>query len=166
MQRDSTAATALPAIDAPPPGSSLDRIELQTLILVRHFELLRRRSDFYSQLDRAAYLLLRTLENTAPMDLRSLASVLGLDRSTAGRQVAAMADRGYVRTSAGEDDRRRTMVTPTKDGLSVMNRVRELRRRSTAELLAGWDDEDMAALADHFTRYNDTVKAHYLPDAE
>lgn len=142
--------------------SALDEVELQSLILVRHFEMLRRRNDFYAQLDRAAYLLLRTLDDGGSMDLRSLASALGLDRSTAGHQVSAMAENGYVNTAPAPGDRRRTIITPTDDGLAVMNRVRELRRESTAELLEQWDDDSLDELAKSFTRYNDTVKQHYL----
>lgn len=147
---------------ADPALSALDRIELQTLILVRHFEMLRRRGDYYSQLDRAAYLLLRTLDLNGSMDLRSLASALGLDRSTAGHQVSAMADNGYVHTAPAAGDRRRTMITPTDEGLAAMDRVRELRGQSTAELLEQWDDDALSALADNFTRYNETVKRHHL----
>ncbi|GAB3565549.1 MarR family winged helix-turn-helix transcriptional regulator [Spelaeicoccus albus] len=159
QQSDVGSSSAGPAHST---DSALDRIELESLILVRHFEMLRRRNDFYSQLDRAAYLLLRTLEAGGSMDLRSLASALGLDRSTAGHQVSAMAEHGYVRTEPAPGDRRRTMITPTDDGLAAMTSVRKLRRDSTAELLEQWDDDALAALADNFARYNETVKDHYL----
>ena len=45
------------------PDNPLDEIELATAVLTRNFELLRRRSDVYTDLDRAEYLLLRTLDD-------------------------------------------------------------------------------------------------------
>lgn len=137
-------------------------IETQAAILVRHFEMLRRRSDVYAQLDRAEYLLLRTLEGGGPTDICGLAAALGLDPSTAGRQVTAMQAHGLVRRAPSSTDRRRSIVEPTEHGRRLMDQVRDRRRRMTADLLSGWTGEDMQTLAAMFTRYNQTVAGRYL----
>ena len=56
-------------------------IERQTAVLIRHIELLYRRTDLHDDLDRASYLLLRTLADCGPMDINGLAAALGLDPS-------------------------------------------------------------------------------------
>lgn len=143
-------------------SDSLDVIELAAAVLVRNFELLRRRSDVYAELDRAEYLLLRTLEATGPADICTLASALGLDPSTAGRQVAAAQADGLVERTPPPTDRRRSIVSPTEEGRRRMDQTRARRRESTGRLLAGWSQEDLDTLGDMFTRYNGAVAAMYL----
>lgn len=147
---------------AAPSPDALDLIELQSAVLVRHFELLRRRSDVYQELERAEYLLLRTLEDVGPSDICGLAATLGVDQSTAGRQVTSMAERGLVRREPSPTDRRRSIVSPTPRGRRLVASVRERRRAATAELLAGWTDEDLSLLGTMFRRYNDAVAEAYL----
>ncbi len=144
------------------PDDALDDIELQSAVLVRHFEMLRRRSDVYAELERAEYLLLRTLDDSGPADICGLATRLGVDPSTAGRQVSAMTERELVRREPAPGDRRRSIVTPTARGLRLMAKVREHRLLATDELLQGWSAGDRAQLARMFTRYNEAVAARYL----
>jgi DNA-binding MarR family transcriptional regulator len=154
------AATA----SAPTSGSAgpLDVIEVATAMLVRNFELLRRRSDVYAELDRAEYLLLRILYQAGPSDICSLATALGLDPSTAGRQVVAMEAKSLVRRAPAGDDRRRTIITPTEEGRCRMAATRTRRSEETARLLADWSDDDLRSLAAMFTRYNQALARRYL----
>lgn len=141
---------------------ALDAVERQAAILMRHFELLHRRAGIHDKLDRAEYLLLRALDEAGPMDIMSLAALLGLDPSTAGRQVAAAQNSGLIQRAPSPEDRRRSIITPTADGLAQMRHVRRLRTESTADLLSDWDDEDISTLAAMFAKYNDSVAARYL----
>lgn len=140
----------------------LEVIELASAVLVRNFELLRRRSDVYTELDRAEYLLLRTLDREGPGDICTLAAALGVDPSTAGRQVAAMQAKGLVEREPSAADRRRSIISPSEEGRRRMLTTRQRRREATAELLAGWSDEQLRSLGEMFTRYNEAVAARYL----
>jgi DNA-binding MarR family transcriptional regulator len=153
--------------DAPEVTSSdsLEVIEVATAVLVRNFELLRRRSGIYTDLDRAEYLLLRTLDALGPADICTLAAGLGLDPSTAGRQVARMVSRGLVERTPAPTDRRRSVIAPTAQGLERMHEARVRRRDATEELLADWSEEDRVTLARMFTRYNRTVAERFLSGA-
>ena len=141
---------------------ALDVIERQTAVLMRNFELLHRRTDVHDRLDRAHYLLLRTLSDGGPMTITTLACTLGLDPSTAGRQVSALTAAGLVERTADPADRRRWVVTPTADGLREMRVVRDRRTESHAELLGDWDPEDLRTLGTMLDRYNRAVAARYL----
>lgn len=143
----------------------LDLIEVASAVLVRNFELLRRRSDVYSELDRAEYLLLRILDQDGASDICGLAAALGLDPSTAGRQVVAMEAKGLVRRAPADDDRRRTIITPTAEGKRRTTATRARRSRETGELLTGWSHDDLRTLAEMFTRYNQAVGRRYLTRA-
>ncbi|MFF7192128.1 MarR family winged helix-turn-helix transcriptional regulator [Streptomyces sp. NPDC008079] len=146
-------------------SAALDVIEHQTAVLVRNFELFYRRTDIHDTLDRAEYLLLRTLAGGGPQDINSLAAALGLDPSTAGRQAAALQTQGLVARSPAPTDRRRSIVTPTAEGLRRMEEVRARRAESLAGLLDGWTEEERRTLGAMFTKYNRSVTARFLTTA-
>jgi DNA-binding MarR family transcriptional regulator len=160
-------ACTIPVLESVVDGEAgaLDVIEHQAAVLVRHFELLSRRTDMHDGLDRAEYLLLRTLAVSGPQDINTLACALGLDPSTAGRQVAALQAEGLVARAPAASDRRRSIVTPTEEGLRRMAAVRERRTERTAALLADWSEDDLRTLGVMFTKYNATVAEHFLTGA-
>jgi DNA-binding MarR family transcriptional regulator len=137
-------------------------IERQTAVLIRHIEMLYRRTDLHDDLDRASYLLLRTLDDCGPMDINGLAAALGLDPSTAGRQVCVLKDTGLVERSPAPEDRRRSIITPTAEGLRRMAMVRGRRTENLADLLAGWSEADLDTLGAMFDKYNRAIAAKYL----
>jgi DNA-binding MarR family transcriptional regulator len=137
-------------------------IVVASAVLVRNFELLRRRASAGTDLDRSEYLLLRTLAAIGPADICGLAAALGLDPSTVGRQVAVMAGKGLVERSPAPNDRRRSSVSPTPAGIATMNTARAERRDATADLLEGWSERDLRTLATMFTKYNRAIAEHYL----
>ncbi|MFJ8747974.1 MarR family winged helix-turn-helix transcriptional regulator [Streptomyces sp. NPDC102441] len=139
-----------------------DVIEFQTAVLVRNLELIRRRSDFYLEVDRAGYLLLRALDVLGSADVVTLATELGLDASTAARQVAAMRQAGFVSRTVAPYDRRRAVVETTAEGRAAMETVRRRRRAGTAQMLTDWSDDDRHAIAGMFARYNQAITDRYL----
>lgn len=141
---------------------ALSAVERQTAVLTRHFELLNRRTVAHMKLDRAEYLLLRALDESGAMNINALASLLGLDPSTAGRQVSALQRAGLVRRAPDPTDRRCNVVTPTTEGLDRMREVRKQRTEVAAELLADWSDEDLRTFDTILGKYNRAVAARYL----
>ena len=147
---------------AEPRRRALSAVERQTAILTRHFELLHRRTEIHDTLDRAEYLLLRALDEAGPMRISALATLLGLDPSTAGRQVAVLQTGGLVEREPDPADRRCTVVTPTAEGLARMRHVRRLRTEMVAELLGDWSDEDLRTFDAILGKYNRSVAERYL----
>jgi DNA-binding MarR family transcriptional regulator len=147
---------------------ALDLIEAHTAVMVRNFELLSRRTDIYDEVDRAGYLLLRTLEVTGPADITTLAMKLGLDPSTVGRQVSAMTLAGLVDRTPAPEDRRRSIVVATEEGRVRARRVHERRRDNLAVMFGGVPEEELRVIGESFARYNQAVARHYdvslLPD--
>lgn len=141
---------------------ALSAVERQTAVLMRHFELLNRRTDIHQQLDRSEYLLLRALEDGGAMNINALAAQLGLDPSTAGRQLAGLQRAGLVERTPDPADRRCNVITPTAEGLERMRHVRTQRTEFTAELLTGWTDEELRTFDTILGKYNRTVAQRYL----
>lgn len=145
--------------------AALDVIERQTAVLVRNLEMVYRRTDIHDDLDRAEYLLLRTLSEAGPQDINTLAAGLGLDPSTAGRQVSALRRQGMVERAPAATDRRRSIITPTAAGLRRMEAVRSARAESHADLLGGWTEEELRTLGAMFTKYNAAMARKFLAGA-
>jgi DNA-binding MarR family transcriptional regulator len=146
-----------------PQVDALDVIEIEMAVLARSLELLRRRGRIHREMDRAGYLLLRTLEETGPLPVTQLADRVGLDASTVTRQVAALEADGFTERRADPADRRCAIVVPSAHGRRLMREVQRRRRERFEELLAGWSDEDRAHLARLLARLNRSVT---LPEAE
>ncbi|GAA3431212.1 MarR family winged helix-turn-helix transcriptional regulator [Kutzneria kofuensis] len=147
-------------------AAALDVLELATAVLARNFELLRRRSDVYKELDKSEYLLLRTLDQLGPIDVSTLASAVGLDPSTAGRQVTVMRGRELVTKIHDTADRRRWIIAPTEQGLELMALTRQRRLAVSAELLGDWTPDELRTFAELLTRHNNAVATRYLNPGE
>ena len=155
-------ATERPATADRDESDPIAVIEVQAAVLTRNFELLRRRSDFAAEMDRAGYLLLLALDSLGASDIGTLAAALGLDPSTVGRQVAAAEGKGLVTRHPDPQDRRRSVVSPSEEGVARMTELSAARRRRTQEMLAHWSPEDRAQLARMFTLYNEEVAHQYF----
>jgi DNA-binding MarR family transcriptional regulator len=145
---------------------SIAALEAQSATLQRNLEMVRRRGHVYREIDRAGYLLLRTIDANGPGDISSLSDVLGLDSSTLGRQVGDAETKGLLQRTQGPDDRRRRVVSLTDAGRAAMNAVRERRRTSTAEALADWSDADVETLSEMLARYNAAIFRRYRITAD
>jgi len=150
------------AADSVDPVDPVEVVEVQMAVIARNLELLRRRSNARGELDKAGYLLLRTLQASGPADIATLAAALGLDPSTVGRQVAALRADGLVERTADSQDRRRGIVSATEEGLARLAGTRQGRRERTAELLADWSEGEQRALGAMLVKYNRAVARDYL----
>jgi DNA-binding transcriptional ArsR family regulator len=120
-----TAGTREPNVPDP-----IGTIETEIAVLMRRAEATRRSGSIpHRTLDRAAYLILRRLDESGAQSVTAVAAALGLDGSTVTRQVSAMEHDGLVR------------------------RQRDLYRH----VLAGWPDTDRAALARLLTNLNEAL---------
>src|SRR5262249_59860279 len=88
--------------------------------------------------DRAAYVILRQLDESGDTNVGALASMLGLDGSTVTRQVAAMERDGLVERLRDPADGRGTVIVATAHGRSQLRVVRRARAELYEQVLADW----------------------------
>src|SRR4051812_26042128 len=119
----SMAATTNPLQDDHPiagRAAAVAHLEPQLAVLARRLEHTSRRSATFRRLGRAGCLLARTIEAGGPLTVNRLAQTLGLDGSTVTRQVAALADRGFVNRRPDPDDGRAIVVSLSPAGRREM----------------------------------------------
>jgi DNA-binding MarR family transcriptional regulator len=127
--------------------AALGTIETQVAMLIRLGEATRRSSPRpHRALDRAAYVILRLLEESGPQNVSAVAYRLNLDGSTVTRQVGAMHRDGLVERNADPADGRGTVIAATPEGLTQVDAVRKARRELYHEILAGWNPAEREEL--------------------
>ena len=135
----------------------LEVLETELVQLQRALERLARRSDIHRDLDRASYLLARTLEATGPISVKDLASRLGLDATTVTRQVATMERLGLLDRHSDPNDGRVKLIELSPNGRRKMRAVQRARRERVRQLFAGWSNRDQLELGQLLGRFNDAV---------
>ncbi len=71
------------------------------------------------------------------------AAWLCVDASTASRMIEAAVAAGFLERRRSEHDRRRSVVTLTRSGSQMLDRVRATRHRLLAELTDDWSEGDI-----------------------
>ena len=140
-----------------PKGDAVDLVETELAVLARVLEGLYRRSELYRDLDRAGYLIARTLETTGPVSIKGLASALGLDATTVTRQVATMEHARLVLRRPDPDDGRVSLISLSPKGRRTMRAVQRARTERIATLLSDWTENDRRDLGRLLARFNDEL---------
>jgi DNA-binding MarR family transcriptional regulator len=132
----------------------LDVIETQIALIMRLGEASRRSTGLkpHRALDRAAYVILRSLQQEGPQNVSTLAYRLNLDGSTVTRQVTALQQDGLVERHRDPNDGRGTVIEATEVGLKQVDTVRVARRALYDKILHDWSEADRGNLADLLTR--------------
>lgn len=141
-------------------GDPVETLETQMMILVRNFTLLARRHGDEWGMDRAGYLLLRTLEQIGPASINVLADTLGLDGSTVTRQISSMQAAGLVVRETNPEDRRSCIIRPTEEGMERMNQFRERRKATVTALTDSWSAHERRTLSKMLSKLNDSIVTH------
>jgi DNA-binding MarR family transcriptional regulator len=139
------------------PTNPTEVVETEMALLQRALERLARRSDIHRDLDRASYLLARTLEATGPISLNDLAGRLGLDATTVTRQVSTMEAQGLVHRRAEPADGRVSLIALAPTGEKKMRAEQRARRARVQELMAGWPKRDQVELGRLLGKLNDAI---------
>ena len=127
----------------------LGSIETHIAMLMRLGEASRRSTGLkpHRALDRAAYVILRHLQQDGPQNVSALAARLNLDGSTVTRQVTALQRDGLVERHPDPRDGRGTVIEPTRKGLAQVDAVRQARRALYDKVLHDWSPDQRADLA-------------------
>jgi DNA-binding MarR family transcriptional regulator len=83
---------------------------------------------------------------------------MGVDASTASRQVQQLERTGLVGRVGDPADRRASLLALTAEGDRVLTRMRQARRASLAQVLGGWSRADRRKLATVLTRLVDDLE--------
>ena len=138
---------------------AIARIELALLKLVRRANDPRanRRVNAAAgvdvEIERAGSVMLARVEELEPVRLSDLAEAIGVDASTASRQVARLVDCGLVRREPDPHDGRATVHRLTPAGRDVRIKIVDARRAWFTRVLEDFDEAERESLAGLFERF-------------
>src|SRR3954447_1663542 len=137
-------------------------IETQVALLMRLGEATRRSTELqpHRALDRAAYVILRTLQQDGPQNVSAIADGLNLDGSTVTRQVTALQKDGLIERQRDPRDGRGTVIEATRLGLHQVDAVREARRALYGTVLRDYSPQERRELAETLERFTAALDAH------
>jgi DNA-binding MarR family transcriptional regulator len=90
---------------------------------------------------------LRLIAREGPLPVNEVARRMGVDQSTASRQIRPLEDSGLVERTADEADRRVAWLDATAHGRALLDRVHGLRRDDIEFVLGEWPARDRTELA-------------------
>ncbi|GAA1394483.1 MarR family winged helix-turn-helix transcriptional regulator [Luteococcus peritonei] len=82
-----------------------------------------------------------------PCRITELAAALQLELSTVSRRISRLVELGLVEKLADATDRRVQMAALTGQGREALDRIQQERRTLFAEMLEGWQGDDVSQLA-------------------
>ncbi len=132
-------------------------VERELMFLSRALEALQRKRTY--PLERAEFIILRTLTEGGGGTVGSLAKTLLLDDSTMTRQIAVLADKGLVVRRPDPADRRAGLIAATDKGEAMMQDMLALRRARVARYLADWRPAERKQFGKLLGRLNATFVA-------
>jgi DNA-binding MarR family transcriptional regulator len=92
---------------------------------------------------------LDVLEQEGRLTVGRLAELAGLTTGSATRMVDRLEQAGYVRRLPDPADRRRVLVEPVAERLAKVGALHDSLRKTGRELIAGYDDAQLAAIASY-----------------
>ena len=100
---------------------------------------------------------LRLVARTGPIAVTDVARQLGVDQSTASRQIKPLEDAGLLSRTADTADRRVAWLEVTKAGHDVLDRIHGLRRSDLEIVLGDWSPSDVGQLAALLERFKQSM---------
>ena len=100
---------------------------------------------------------LRLVARSGPIAVTEVARRLGVDQSTASRQIKPLEDAGLVSRTADTSDRRVAWLEITAEGEDVLERIHGLRRGDLDLVLGDWSTTDVQRLAELLERFKQSM---------
>ncbi|HEY8470061.1 MAG TPA: MarR family transcriptional regulator [Longimicrobiales bacterium] len=143
------AAPSLPALPAADPQLARDAAELQQALeeLIRVYQFRDRDRICCHDISVSQCYALDALVQRGPLTLNDLAAHLYLDKSTASRIVDGLERKGLARRSAHPADGRAVLLSATRAGTRLRERIRDELLADQMRLLADFEPEVRRAMA-------------------
>jgi DNA-binding MarR family transcriptional regulator len=109
---------------------------------------------------------LRTIDRHAPIAISDLARRLGVDQSTASRQLRPIEEQRLAYRTTADDDRRVAWLSLTPKGKRVVERTTEVWLADYELALEEWSAADRAALGELLERLRTDLSKSRLPGRE
>ncbi|MED4302120.1 MarR family transcriptional regulator [Geobacillus stearothermophilus] len=133
---------------------AIEQIEYEMTTFVRLATYLDHTDKKVGVFERAAYLLLRELDQLGPARLKTLADALKLDISTVSRQAASLESKGLIERFADPSDGRATLFHITETGKEKLAIDKKIQLSRYHQWLEDWTEEECEIFGKLLARLN------------
>ena len=112
-----------------------------------------------AELGSQGFTALAVVDRCGAVRVSEVAEQLSVDLSVASRQVAALVSAGYVEREPDPDDGRATRLKTTEAGVRVLSDSHRRMVATATDALAGWSEDEVAALAKQLERLREDFAA-------
>jgi DNA-binding MarR family transcriptional regulator len=119
-----------------------------------------------TRLSGAGLTALRLIARNGPIAGTEVARRLGVDQSTASRQIRPLEDAGLIARTTDDADRRVAWLEVTDQGRAVLERIHGQRRADAELVLHDWPAEDVTELARLLERFRESMITTSAPRVE
>lgn len=112
-----------------------------------------------TELGSQGFTALAVIQRHAPVRVSDVADLLSVNLSVASRQVAALADAGYVEREPDPQDGRALVLEPTQDGTRVLRETHRRMVETASAALGAWSEDEIAGLAAQLERLREDFTA-------
>lgn len=134
--------------------NAVERIEYELTTLIRKAVFRDQSERKIGILERAAYLLMRQLDEDGPSRLKELAEAFQLDISTLSRQASALESKGLIQRFSDPGDGRVSLFDLTELGKEKLALDSHMRLEWYEGLLEGWSEEEKRMFGKLLVRMN------------
>lgn len=140
-------------------GHAMRDLEHQIGMLLRRIRrgLADRAAQVHPDLSGTSFTLLATLTEFGPRRASDLSGLFALDKGAVSRIVHQLVDLGLVSREPDPEDGRASLLSATPLARQRMDLLTDGRREEFGAALAGWDPEEIAALAHGLDRLNQSI---------
>jgi putative acetyltransferase len=138
----------------------IPRIRSASRELVRQFGLLNNRFSAIGSTSQCHALV--ELDTAGVMNLGQLSTVLNLEKSTTSRLVTQLLEQGICHIQADENDRRNKLISLTKKGLALVNKIHHEATLQVQRALDIMTEEEQATVVRGLSIYAKALKCSKL----
>lgn len=138
-----------------PKQDPIELIEYELTTFIRRAVYLDNSDRKIGNLERAAYLLLRQLDEFGPARVKELAESFKLDISTLSRQAAALEAKELIYRFSDPSDGRVSLFTITKLGKQRLKADKQMRLKRYHRMLDDWSGDEKELFGELLIRLNE-----------
>lgn len=121
--------------------------EFYRLFLRRRYNAIQMAQTIDPTIEPAAYTVLFTLQREGPQRMTAISKHLGIGKPTLSRQLAALAERGFITKTADPADGRALVVSLTDEGRERLEAAQRDRSERYMHMLEPWSEEEIVTLS-------------------
>jgi len=146
-----------------PKDDIVEQLEVELGSVLRRYDRIRATAnkDSLHALERAAYVVLRTVHDEGRVRSATVAANLGLDKTTISRHITQLENQGLIERLPDPSDGRASLLRLSAKGKRKLDSHRQFRRAVLEEHLDDWPKQEKLEFLRLLHKYNEAMEQRF-----